>query len=234
MGAILKREIHAYFSTPLGYVFLAVFYFFSGFYFFAGVLYQNSTDLSVVFESMFMIIMLLVPILTMRLFSEDYKTGTDQLLLTSPVSVSGLVYGKFFAAYAVFAIGAAVMVVYALVMALFAPLAWFSIIGNLIGLLLLGGALVSIGLFVSALTQNQVVAAAGAFGVILFFMYLDTFSSIIPISWLETLFTQLSFMGRYRDFTSGLINIADIIYFFSVMVMFNFFTIRIVEKKRWS
>ena len=127
MGAILKREIHAYFSTPLGYVFLAVFYFFSGFYFFAGVLYQNSTDLSVVFESMFMIIMLLVPILTMRLFSEDYKTGTDQLLLTSPVSASGLVYGKFFAAYAVFAIGAAVMVVYALVMALFAPLAWFSI-----------------------------------------------------------------------------------------------------------
>ena len=86
MKAIFKKELHSYFSSAIAYVFLAVFYIFSGFYFYAGVLLSNTANLSIVFESMFLIILLLVPILTMRLFSEEYKAKTDQLLLTSPVN----------------------------------------------------------------------------------------------------------------------------------------------------
>lgn len=234
MGAIFKRELHNYFSSALAYVFLAVFYFFAGFYFYASVLYNNSNDISSVFDSMFMIIMLLVPILTMRLFSEDYKSKTDQLLLTSPVGVHSLVYGKFLAAFTVFSIGSAITLVYAIIMSLFSSMEWFSIIGNILGLLLLGGALISIGMFVSSLTQNQVIAAVGAFGLILVFMYMNSFASIIPVTWLANLFNNLSFMEKFSNFVYGYINIADILYFVSVIVIFNFLSSRTLEKKRWA
>ena len=234
MGAIFKKEVRGYFSSALAYVFLGVFFFFSGFYFFAGVLYPNSADISPVFESMFLIIMLLVPILTMRLFSEEFRTKTDQLLFTSPVGIHSMVYGKFFAAYLVFAIGAAITIIYALIMALFAPLDWNSIVGNILGLLLLGGALISMGLFISSLTQSQVIAAVGSFGLILVFMYMDTFASLISVDWINNLLSQLSFMGKYRNFVDGLINISDILYFISVALVFNFLTARTLEKKRWS
>lgn len=234
MGAIYKRELHNYFSSALAYVFLAVFYFFSGFYFYAYVIYNNSTDISSVFDSMFMIIMLLVPILTMRLFSEDYKSKTDQLLLTSPVGTHGLVYGKFLAAFTVFVTGAVMTLIYAVVMSFFSSLEWFSIIGNFLGLVLLGGALIAMGMFVSSLTQNQVIAAVGAFGLILIFMYMNSFASVIPITWLADVFNNLSFMSKYSNFVYGYINIADIIYFLSIIVTFNFLSSRTLEKKRWS
>lgn len=234
MAAIFKRELGSYFSSAIGYVFLAIFYFFSGFYFFAGVLTANSSDLSIVFESMFMIVMFIIPILTMRLFSEEFRGRTDQLLLTSPVSLNGLVYGKFLAAYIMFAIGAAVTILYAVIIACFVPISIMEIVGNIIGILLLGGALISIGVFVSSLTKSQVVAAIGSFGVFLLFMYLDVFAQYVPFDWMQTVLNQISFMGRYRDFTAGLLNIADILYFISVIVIFNFLTVRMLEKKRWS
>lgn len=234
MGAIYKRDLHNYFSSSLAYVFLAVFFFFSGFYFYAYVLYANSTDISSVFDSMFMIIMLLVPILTMRLFSEDYKTKTDQLLLTSPVGTHGLVYGKYLASLTVFASGAVMTLVYAVIMSFFSSLEWFSIIGNFLGLMLLGAALIAMGMFISSLTQNQVIAAVGAFGLILVFMYMNTFANVIPIAWLASLFENISFMGKYSNFVYGYINISDIIYFLSVAVLFNFLSSRTLERKRWS
>lgn len=234
MKAIFKKELHSYFSSAVAYVFLAVFYIFSGFYFYAGVLRSNTTALSIVFESMFMIILLLVPILTMRMFSEEYRAKTDQLLLTSPVNLNGLVYGKFFAAYIVYAAGVAITLVYALVLLAFGPLDWSLTVGNLLGVLLLGGALIAIGIFMSSLTKSQVIAAIGAFAVMLLFMYLDTFASVISVDWVQTVLSHISFMGRYRNFTSGLVNIADILYFISIMVIFNFLTVRSLEKKRWS
>lgn len=234
MRAIFKRELHAYFSSALGFVFLAVFLFFAGFYFCGSVVWMDSTDISPVFESMFMILMLLVPILTMRLFSEDFKAKTDQLLLTSPVGLNSMVYGKFFAAFVVFCCGAVVTVIFALIMMLSAPIDISVVVGNLVGLLLLGATLISIGLFVSTLTQSQVIAAVGAFGIILVFMYMDSLSSLVPFEWIQTLMTQISFMGRYRNFTSGLLNISDIIYFLSFIGVFNFLSTRVLEKKRWS
>lgn len=100
MTAIFKREFSSYFNSASGYVFLAIFYFFAGFYFFSNNLMQNSSDISMVFQSLFTIFIFLVPILTMRLFSEEFNNRTDQLLLTSPVRLNGIVYGKFFAAFA--------------------------------------------------------------------------------------------------------------------------------------
>ena len=116
MFAIFKRELKAYFTSPLGYVFLAIFYAFSGLFFYIFSLSVGSTDISSVFLMMFMVLMVFVPLLTMRLLSEDKKQKTDQLILTAPVSLLSIVMGKFLAAYAIFAIGVAVMPVYGFVM----------------------------------------------------------------------------------------------------------------------
>ena len=120
MFAIFKRELKAYFTSPLGYVFLAIFYAFSGLFFYIFSLSVGSTDISSVFLMMFIVLMVFVPLLTMRLLSEDKKQKTDQLILTAPVSLLSIVMGKFLAAYAIFAIGVAVMPVYGFVMSTFA------------------------------------------------------------------------------------------------------------------
>ena len=136
MFAIFKRELKAYFTSPLGYVFLAIFYAFSGLFFYIFSLSVGSTDISSVFLMMFIVLMVFVPLLTMRLLSEDKKQKTDQLILTAPVSLLSIVMGKFLAAYAIFAIGVAVMPVYGFVMSTFATVSWLPIWGNTVGLLL--------------------------------------------------------------------------------------------------
>lgn len=235
MLAILKRELSSYFTSPIGYVFLAVFYFFSGMFFYS-VLYSNSTDISYVFSGMFTVLLFVVPLLTMRLMSEEKKQKTDQLLLTSPVSLTGLVLGKFLAAVCMYAIALAVTVIYSLILAGFASPEWMVVIGNIFGSLLLGAALIAIGLFISSMTENQMIAAVGSFAVMMFILMMDSFVSIIPssLSFISKILTGLSFMTRYNELVTGILNIGTILFFISVAVVFNFLTVRVLEKRRWG
>ena len=132
MLSIFKREFNSYFTNPMGYVFLAVFYFFSGMYF-SMILKYNTTDITVVFSYLFQVLMFIIPLLCMRLMSDEKRQKTDQLLLTSPVSITGLVMGKFLAALAIYAIGLAVTVVYAIILSFFATPEWAVIVGNIFG-----------------------------------------------------------------------------------------------------
>lgn len=233
MFAVLKRELSAYFSSPIGYIYLAVFYVFSG-YFFFGVLYSNTTSLSNVFNGMFTIIMLLIPILTMRLMSEDLKNKTDQALLTAPISLLSLVLGKFLSALIVYCLGVAITLVYAVVIATFAPPDWTVVFGNVLGMLLLGAALIAIGMFISALTENQVIAAVGGFAVGFSLILVNSLSSLISTEWLKKFVSGLSFMERYDEFTNGILDISNIFFFISICAVFVFFTVRVFEKRRWS
>ena len=233
MFAVLKRELSAYFSSPIGYIYLAVFYVFSG-YFFFGVLYSNTTSLSNVFNGMFTIIMLLIPILTMRLMSEDLKNKTDQALLTAPISLLSLVLGKFLSALIVYCLGVAITLVYAIVIATFAPPDWTVIFGNVLGMLLLGAALIAIGMFISALTENQVIAAVGGFAVGFSLILVNSLSSLVSAEWLKKFVSGLSFMERYDEFTNGILDISNIFFFISICAVFVFFTVRVFEKRRWS
>jgi ABC-2 type transport system permease protein len=235
MLAIFKRELGSYFTSPLGYVFLAVFYFFSGM-FFTNVLNANSTDVTYVFSGLFTVLLFIIPLLTMRLLSEDKKQKTDQLLLTSPMNLSGLVYGKFFAAYALYVISLSVTVVYAVILSVYAAPQWAVVWGNIFGALLLGAALISIGLFISSLTENQIIAAIGSFAVMMLIMMFDSFISAIPasLSFVGTVLSHLSFMTRYSDFTSGILDVSHVLFFVSVTVVFNFLTVRVLEKRRWG
>lgn len=235
MSAIFKREMKSYFTTPWGYVFLSVMFLLGG-YFFWDVLRHASTLLRYVFTSMVNIVIVLIPLLTMRLLSEDKKLKTDQLLLTAPVSTTGLVMGKYLAAALMFLIGIAPTIVYAVIMATFAPVDWQGFLGNFLGLLLIGMALLAIGLFISSLTESQMIAAIITLVIMIAILSFDSIASVMPtgLAFLGTLLGALSFTSRYSDLVSGLLNLSHILYFVSVAVAFIFLTIRMLERKRWS
>ncbi len=234
MGAIIKREMSSYFSSPIGYIYLAVFYLFAGFFFYMTTLQAGSTDLRGVFINLFSVLMFLIPILTMRLISEDKRQKTDQALLTAPLTLGGLVFGKFIAAFIIFAMGVAVTLVFAVVVSFFAQPDWAVVLSNMLGLLLLGGALISIGLFISSLTENQVIAAIGSFAALMFLSFIDSIAAAIPISFLSTIVKGFSFYEPYNTLTMGKIGLSPILFFISVALLFNYLTIRVFERRRWS
>ena len=126
------------------------------------------------------------------------------------------------------------MLLYAVVLSAFATIEWTVFFGNIIGLLLLGGALISVGLFVSGLTENQVVAAVGSFAIMMLLMLIDMIAGAIPIKFISDLIYKISFFDKYNEFTVGIFNFANILFFLSFMVVFLFLTIRALEKRRWS
>ena len=233
MLAVLRREMSNYFTSPIGYIFLAVFYFFSGM-FFTNVLAYNSTDITNVFSGLFTVLMFIIPLLTMRSMSEEKKQKTDQLLLTSPIKLGNLVIGKFLAAFIIYCIALAITVVYSVILAVYETPEWSVVVGNIFGALLLGAALIAIGVFISSLTENQLIAAIGSFAVMMFIMMIDSFAALIPVEFISNILLKISFMTRYTDFVNGILNFANVLFFLSIAVIFNFFTVRILEKKRWS
>lgn len=234
MFSIFKREFRAYFTSPLGYVFLAIFYAFSGLFFYIFSLSIGSTDISGVFLMMFIVLMVFVPLLTMRLLSEDKKQKTDQLILTAPVSLLSIVMGKFLAAYAIFVIGVAVMPVYGFVMSTFTTISWLPIWGNTVGLLLIGGIFVSVGLFVSSLTENQMIAAIGSFFINLMILLMNTLTSALPSGIFKDVLASVSVYSRYSEITNGIFSLSSLIFFISVIFIFLFLTVRVLEKRRWA
>ncbi len=233
MLAVLKREFRAYFQSPLGYVFISAVFFFSGYYFFTYNLYGNTTNMSTLFGLLFPVVLFLVPILTMRLMSEDKRSKTDQLLLTAPISRAGIVLGKYCAAAAVFSVAIAATMAQAAVMSFFATPDWPVILGNLIGLLLLGITLIAICMFLSALTESQVIAAVAGFVVSLFLMLVDALALVVNSSFLQALFRNLSFKQRYTSFTLGILELPSIVFFLSICVLFVLLTVAILDKERW-
>lgn len=234
MTAILKREMSAYFASPLGYVFIAVFWFFSGAFFYMFTLTAKTADLSNVFIGMFFIMIIFIPVLTMRLLSDDKRQKTDQLILTAPVSLMRIVLGKFLAAFAVFLIGVAMILIYGVALSFFASVNWAMILGNVTGMILMGAVYIAVGVFVSSLTENQMIAAVGAIGVNLVTLLLDTLASVMPVKFMQEALSALSFYNRYYEFTLGIFSLGNILYFVSVIFIFLFLTVRVLEKRRWA
>ena len=231
MLAVLKREFRAYFQSPLGYVFFSAMFFFSGYYFFTYNLYGNTTNMGKLFELLFPVVLFLVPVLTMRLMSEDKRSGTDQLLLTAPISRTGIVLGKYGAAASV-AISATL--VQAAVMSFFAAPDLPVIVGNFVGLLLLGTTLIAICMFLSALTESQFIAAVLGFVVSIFVMLVDALALVVNSRFLQALFRNLSFNDRYTSFTLGILELPNVIFFLSISFLFVFLTVAVLDKERWG
>lgn len=234
MSAIIKRELNSYFGSAIGYIVLAVFYFFSGVFFNFYCLYQNSSALGPVFSNMLMIILFLMPLVTMKSFAEEKRQKTDQALLTAPISLFEMVMGKFFGAFILYVICNAIFIIYALIIAIFATPDWAVILCTLIGMLLMGAALLSIYLFISAMTESQVIAAVLSIGAGLLIYLLDSLSSLANVEFVTTIINAISFNRNLSNFTYGILSLHNVVYFLGVTAIFLFLTVRVFERRRWS
>lgn len=235
MGAIFKKEFRTYFTTPIGCIVIAVMIFFASWVFVVGNIQSQSSDLTGVFSVFFEFSLFVLAFVTMRLFSEEKRQKTDQALLTSPVSLTGIVLGKFFAALLVFILSTAIIMVFAVIIAFQATPDWTVILGNFIGLFLVGGLVISIGMLISSLTESQVIAAIITLVVSVLILFMDQIASnsaSIPL--LTTVINFLSISQRYNSFTTGVIAYDDIIFFLSMQALVLFLTVRVLDSKRWS
>lgn len=234
MKAIFKREIRSYFSSPVGYVCVAALTALYG-YFYYGVMRLGSTSyIRNVYSTMFTFCMMIIPIITMRSMSDDQKNKTDQALLTAPVGVTSIVMGKFLACFFVYFAATTLGLLPAVAMSFFSTPSWGEIIGNYLGTLLYGGAMVSIGVFISSLTISQIIAAIGTFVVSVFLMYIDNLSTAVSSGVVKTVVSWISFNSRYSTFTQGMFSVSSMVFFLSVMAVFVFLTARRLESRRWN
>lgn len=234
MVAILKRELSSYFNSAVAYVVMAVYFLFSGLFFSMICIENDTSSLSYVFGNMFIIILFIIPIITMKSFSEEKRQRTDQAILTSPTSLFEIVMGKFLGALILFAICSLIFVVYALVISFFTSPDWAVVLCTVLGLLLLGSALIAIDIFISVLTESMIISAVAGMGVGLLIYMLSNLSSNITVDWIATIVKKIDFLTYYTNFTYGMLNLTDIIFFLSVTGLFLFFTARVLEKRRWS
>lgn len=235
MTAIFKRELRSYFSSPIGYVCIAILAALYGFFYFMVMAYGSSSYIpSIVYNTMFSFSMLVIPIITMRSLTDDQKNKTDQILLTAPVGVTGIVLGKFLACFFVFFVASTIGLLPAVAMSTFSSPSWGEILGNYIGTLLYGGAMISIGVFISSLTVSQIIAAIGTFAVSVFLMFIDNLASSVSNAVVSAVVDWISFSNRYSVFTRGLFSVSSMVFFLSVMAIFVFLTARRIESRRWS
>ncbi|MVB10905.1 ABC-2 family transporter protein [Caprobacter fermentans] len=235
MNAIAKKELKSYFLSPIGYVFVGVVLLLFGYYFYQVIRIGSSSYVPEVYGTMFIWSMMFLPILTMRSFSDEMKNHTDQGLLTAPVGVGAIVFGKFLAAFLVFAITMGLSLIPVVIISFFSSsLGWGTVFGTVLGSLLYGAAMVSIGVFISSLTQSQIVAAIATFGVSILLLVINQMSGLVTNTFFSNLLSWISFDTRYQPFTKGIFNLSSIVFFLSVVAVFVFLTARKLESKRWG
>ena len=256
MLAIYRKEMRSYFINPIGYIYLGVFLVFSALLCCYTTIIAGTYDTSNYFSYLIFSLIILIPILTMRLFAEERKMRTEQLLLTAPVSITGMVLGKYFAALTMYASGILLSCINFLPLYVIGaaeragdPYSTLhigpvssEIFGSLLALLLLGAALIAVGTLVSALTENQLSAAVISIGVVAAMVLLNVFNlltdangqPIIASYAIRFVLDWISVVSRFTVFSQGFFDFTSLLYYVSLAFVFLFLTIRVYEKRRWG
>ena len=235
MLAVFKKEMRSYFTGVIGYVFLVLYLALGGAVFCLTTLFSMTADVTPFFTYMLFASAIILPLLTMKSFSEERKIKTEQLLLTSPVSLVGMVLGKFLAAYCMFAGCMLLNSLYFLFLIPYAVVKFAILFGNLVAILLVGMAFITIGLFVSALTENQLAAAIGTMAIIIGFLAIGLISTLLPTSYfLRYIFDFISIFSRFQGFVNDFFDIASIVYYLSISAIFMYLTVRIYDRRRYG
>lgn len=246
-----KKELRSYFTSPIAYVVMTVFMVLVGFFFYSLVYWFNAQSMQMaqnpayaqqmninqmvfgpLFNNMSIILLLMLPLLTMRLFSEEKKTGTEELLLTSPISVWQIILGKFMASLLVLLAMLALTGLLTLFTFLYGNPEPAPILNGYLGLFLMGAAFLAIGIFFSSLTENQIVAAILTFGALLLFWVLSWASSSASGFWKDVL-NYVSFFQHFDNATQGILDTADLIYYLSFASFGVFLTHSVIQSRRW-
>lgn len=232
MRAIWKREMQAYFYTPVGYVFMGVFLTLASVMFFLQIMQPRSSDLPTFIGQMSYLWMLLCPVLTMRLLSEERQKRTDQLLLTSPVSLPGMVLGKYLAALCVMLLTVLLTLCFVAVVAIYGAAYPGELMVGYLGFILQGCAFIAVDLFLSGLCQSSVTAAVAGFGVNLCLWMMDLLASQAP-DWAERILTFFSPYSRNEPFLMGQLSFASAFYDASVAAAFLMLTVYTLDSRRY-
>jgi len=251
--AIMTKELRLYFISPVAYVVGTVFLIIVGFLFYSIVALfsrqslefmrlQGTTPQLDIHEAVFrptflnmgVILLLVAPILTMRLFAEEKKLKTVELLMTSPVTITEMVLGKYLAAFLVYAGLLALTFCMPILIGVYSVIDWGPLGSSYLGLLLLGGAFLVVGLFTSSLTENQIIAAVISFGILICLWMLSIAARTVSSSTLGGLLNYLSLYEHLNHFIRGLLDTSDVIFYLSFIAFGLFLTHRVVESQRWK
>lgn len=248
MFAIYKKELRSYFINAIGYVYVGVFLAAASLLCCYTTLVSKTYQTSSYFTYLIFSFIILIPLLTMKLFAEEKKLRTEQLLLTAPVSIPGMVLGKFFAAFTIF-VGSLLLSCYN-----FFPLYSYArteslgksyaeehvgpvtgqIVTCLVGVILIGAAFIAIGLFISSLTENQLAAAVMTVAVILVMLILDLVNQHIDVYVIRKVISWVCVLSRFSNFTTGILDFSSILYYISIAGVFLLLTVRVYDKRRWG
>jgi len=233
MSAIYKRELRAYFSSPMGYIIVAAIMAVLDVGYFI-LLNAQVIDVGFMLAYLNIPCLILIPIMTMRLLSEERNKKTDQLILTSPVSLLQIVLGKYFAACTVFLAAIVISFIFPATFFLFGEPSLAMIIGNYLGYTLLWFTMIAIGLFVSSITENQMISAVLSCIILVLIYILEMLVPSINIPIVQPILESLLLFSRFNDFSQGLLNITTIVYYLSFIAVFLFATVRVLDKRRYS
>lgn len=224
MWAIVKKEFKSYFLSPIGYIYIGIFLLMCSIFFYLDIFAYMSTDFTYMFGSASTVLTFIVPLITMRMFSEERKSGTEQLLLTSPRSVTSIVLGKFIAAALVVLVSVAATLMYYAILCYFGEPQLGKSLVAILGFALLALAYISFGMFASSLTENQIIAAVISVAFFMISWFLPGFSSA---------FVNFSLMDAfYMSFVNGTISIQNLVLLLSFTVLFIIFTIMVIQRRK--
>jgi len=233
--AIARRELTALFVSPIGWVVAGVFTFLvSGFGFIGSVLAGQRATMDGVFGVITgFLVLVLIPLITMRLLAEERSQGTLELLLTSPVRDWELVVGKWLGAFVFYVLLVAITLVYVVLLALHTSVDYGLIAASYVGMLLVGAAAIALGVLTSSVTRNQIIAYLLSLGVLLVVWYAAFVLAFFTRPPLNLFFDYISGYDRYQSFSLGQVTLRDTVYFLSLTVAALFVTTRILESRRW-
>ncbi len=247
--AIARKELRSYFASPIAYVVVGLFALVFGFFYIimlnffvqqsmqsamggGGPMNVNRDLIRYVFQNAAVVLLFVVPMITMRSYSEEKRTGTIELLLTSPVSDLQIMFGKFLGAMALYAVMLAVTLVHVGLLFAYGNPEWKPVAVSYLGLLLMGGCFVSVGLLFSSLTRNQIIAAALTF-VILLLLWVTDWATNFASPGVGSFLNYLSITSHLDDFTKGIIDTKHVIYYLSFITFGLFLTARAADSERW-
>ena len=232
MFAVFKKELSIYYLTPFGYVFMGLFLLVSSFVFMFYNLFGGKSDLYGMFGVMNFISIFLFPILTMRMLSEEKRNSTDQLLFTSPITMTSLVLGKYLAALFVFFITLLTTIFFAAFVHVFGNVSLGSIAGSYLGFALLGASYIAICFFGAALSENQITSVILSFGILALFLLFGFLANIIPITFVKGILKWLALVNKYDELGAGILKVEPLVYYLSFIIIFIVLSIIVLGNKK--
>lgn len=232
-GVVFRRELGSYFRSPIAYVVIAAFMALAGYFFSIALFATRLAEMAFTFGNLSVVLLFVAPIITLKALVDERRTGTDELLLTAPLSVPAIVVGKFLAAVGIFVAMLVVSLIFPFILGYLGSPDPGPILTGYLGLFLLGSALLAAGIFSSSLTQDPVVAGMIGFAMMLLLWSFSWIAGALPGVWGQVV-SALALVSRFDTFMRGVVDLVDVLFYLSYIFVFLFLTVRVVDKRRWS